>query len=495
MRRTKIVCTLGPSTASEERIEALMKAGMDVARLNFSHGTHDEHAAAIALVRSVSARLGTPIAILQDLSGPKIRTGPLRDGQPVRLVDGVRVTITTRPVVGTSDTIATTYAALPSDVAAGDRILLADGAMELRVLATTDTDVECEVVHGGMLGEHKGINLPGVAVSAPALTAKDLDDLRFGVGAGVDFIALSFVRRPEDILAARTAVTEAMATLPVTKAVSSGALTAHADTQRTIPIIAKLEKPEAVTALDAILLVADGVMVARGDLGVEMPLEQVPVIQKHIIAAANAAGLPVITATQMLESMIHEPRPTRAEASDVANAILDGTDALMLSAETSIGDFPVEAVETMARVAVETEAHWELASAQRGVAPGPRANEQARAVSKAARTLATGAGARVVMVFTRSGTSAHLISKERPMSSIVAFTPSDEVYRRLALWWGVSPRRHALTGSTEHLIETFVRQLRSEGVVEVGDCLVVVGGMPAARRAATNFLKVHHVTE
>ncbi len=494
MRRTRIVCTLGPATASEARVEALMRAGMDVARLNFSHGTHDEHAAYITWVRAVAARLGRAVAILQDLSGPKIRTGPLKDGRPVELRDGARFTLTTRPVVGTSELVSTTYAALPSDVQPGDRVLLADGALELRVLSVDATDVVCEVVHGGMLAEHQGINLPGVAISAPALTEKDLDDLRFGVSQGVDYIALSFVRRPEDIAAARDAVAEAMrATPPPRGVVPQGLHPSAYEAQQTIPIIAKLEKPEAVAHLDAILEASDGVMVARGDLGVELPLERVPIIQKHIIAQANARGLPVITATQMLESMIHQPRPTRAEASDVANAILDGTDAVMLSGETSVGAFPVEAVATMDRIARETEGHWPATAIARDAVPMGARQAQARAVSRAARTLAHEAGASLIVVFTRTGASAHLISKERPEAPIVAFTPFDVVYQRLALWWGVNPRHGALVGNTEALIESVDQELRAARLAAPGDHMVVVGGMPFAGQARTNFVKLHQL--
>jgi pyruvate kinase len=312
MRRTKIVCTIGPATDSEERLEALIQAGMNVARLNFSHGIQEEHAAVIERIRRISARLGCPIAILQDLQGPKIRVGSLQDGQPIRLVDGAQVTIITRPVAGDSQAIPTTYMHLPQDVKPGDRILLDDGLMELRVLDAGATDVRCQVVHGGLLKEHKGINLPGVAVSAPALTEKDRDDLRFGIMHGVDYVALSFVRRPEDVLEARKLVQQFQA--------ESEAEGKHALVD--IPLIAKLEKPEAVMQLNAILDVVDGVMVARGDLGVEMSPEKVPLIQKRVIERCNELGLPVITATQMMESMVTNPRPTRAEVNDVFNPTL-----------------------------------------------------------------------------------------------------------------------------------------------------------------------------
>ncbi len=476
MRRTKIVCTIGPATSSEERLEQLIRAGMNVARVNFSHGTQPEHALVIERIRTTSARLGHAIAILQDLQGPKIRTGTLEGGQPVLLVDGARVTITTRDVEGNAETISTTYKQLPQDVKEGDRILLDDGLLELRVLGSDATEVECLVVHGGPLKEHKGINLPGVAVSAPALTEKDRDDLKFGVSQGVDYVALSFVRRPEDLLEARALIRQ----LQVEKVGERA--------QVSIPLIAKLEKPEAVARLDEILDVVDGVMVARGDLGVEMPPEKVPLIQKRIIAACNDRGLPVITATQMLESMITHPRPTRAEASDVANAIFDGTDALMLSAETATGSYPIEAVQMMVRIAQETEA-------------APRSARQpqcqyltpAHAVSHAARALAEEASVQAIVVFTRSGASAHLISTDRPRTPILAYTPSEYVYRQLALWWGVWPHRIDLQETTEELIARVDHRLQEDNLVSRGEHVVIMGGLPVASQARTNFVKLQPV--
>ena len=476
MRRTKIVCTIGPATNSEERLEQLMRAGMNVARLNFSHGTHSDHAIAIDRIRAISARLGWPIAILQDLQGPKIRTGELEGGQPVKLDDGAEITITTRPVVGNAQTIATTYTPLPQDVKVGDRILLDDGLLELRVLNSNETDVQCEVVHGGMLKEHKGINLPGVAVSAPALTEKDREDLRFGVMHDVDYVALSFVRQPEDVLEAKYLIRQFQ--------VEKG----EKEQAKTLPLIAKLEKPEAVAHLDQILDVVDGVMVARGDLGVEMAPEKVPLIQKHIIAKCNDLGLPVITATQMLESMITHPRPTRAEASDVANAILDGTDAVMLSAETASGDYPIEAVQMMARIALETETS-DLTTRQ------PKSNRltQSHAVSHAARALSEEASVQAVVVFTRTGYSAHLISKDRPRVSILAYTPSERVYHQLALWWGVWSHSISMQGSTEDLIAVVDQRLQDDQLIRRGEHVVIMGGLPVASQARTNFVKLHRV--
>ena len=491
LRRTRIVCTLGPATSTEERIEALMRAGMNVARINFSHGTHEEHEATIRRVRAVAKRLESPIAILQDLQGPKIRTGALEGGAPVNLRDGQKFTITTRDVVGAADCVSTTYSELPQDVRPGDRILLSDGAMELRVRSVNGQDVLCDVVHGGRLAEHQGINLPGVVVSAPALTAKDRADLVFGVRQHVDYIALSFVRRPEDVAEAKQLIADELQSRrsPPAQALPAGLHPSAYAAENTIPVIAKLEKPEAIERLDDILGASDGVMVARGDLGVELPLERVPLIQKHVIARANALGLPVITATQMLESMIDHPRPTRAEASDVANAILDGTDAVMLSAETAVGAYPVEAVRVMDRIACETETALSFASMPHD---HPTA---AHAVSSAAYTLAREASARLIAVFTRTGASAHLISKERPPMPIIAYTPFETVYRRLALWWGVSPRLSELQGSSEELIAWVDAELQRDGLAQVGEEVVIMGGMPIAGQARTNFVKLHSVGE
>ena len=476
MRRTKIVCTIGPATNSEEKLEQLMRAGMNVARLNFSHGTHDEHRQVIERVRAISARLDCAVAILQDLQGPKIRIGSLQDGKPVTLVNDTQVTITTRDIVGNGQIISTTYENLPQDVKPGDRILLDDGLMELRVLSANETDVQCLVVHGGVLKEHKGINLPGVAVSSPALTEKDRDDLQFGIKHRVDYVALSFVRSPEDIREAKHLIRQYTTELY------------RGEEERDIPLIAKIEKPEAVEQLDKILEVADGVMVARGDLGVEMPQEKVPLIQKRIIARCNEQGLPVITATQMLESMITNPRPTRAEVNDVSNSILDGTDAVMLSAETSVGAFPIEAVQMMARIALETEANYYAAGQ-----PIHRHHSLAEAVSHAARALAEATNVQHIVVFTRSGNSARLISKDRPRVPILAYTPSKHVYYQLALWWGVWPYRIGMRGTTEELIADVEKRLLDDKLVRQGEYVVIMGGMPIASQARTNFVKLHRV--
>jgi pyruvate kinase len=476
MRRTKIVCTIGPATESEAQLEKLVLAGMNVARLNFSHGAHEAHAAVIERVRRISERLSIPVAILLDLQGPKIRVGSLQDGQPIKLIDGATVTITTRKVPGTGSEIPTTYQSLARDVKEGDRILLDDGLLELRVLAFNATDVSCLVIHGGLLKEHKGINLPGVDVSAPSLTEKDLEDLRFGVSLDVDYVALSFVRKAQDVLDAKEHIRIFQDEYQ------------HGQDYKLIPLIAKLEKPEAVANLEEILKVVDGAMVARGDLGVEMPPEQVPLIQKHIIARCNDLGLPVITATQMLESMITNPSPTRAEVSDVANSIVDGTDAIMLSAETSVGAFPIEAVQMMVRIAHEIETNGVITRQ-----PHCQKLSQEHAVSHAARALSEEASVKAIVVFTRTGATAKLISTDRPSRPIFAYTPSQQVYRRLALWWGTWSYMIPLSGTTDELIYLVERRLIDDHLMQKGDNVVIMGGLPVASEARTNFVKLHCV--
>jgi pyruvate kinase len=450
---------------------------MNVARLNFSHGTQQEHAVVIERIRRLSKELNCAVAILQDLQGPKIRVGAL--SAPIELVTGSEVIITTRNDLPDQNlpTIPTTYQHLPLDVQPGDRILLDDGQLELRVLSTTETDVRCLVVHGGLLKQHKGINLPGVAVSAPALTEKDQADLRFGIEQGVDYVALSFVRKPEDVTEARQMIRQLQAEKGERKPGTPE-----------VPLIVKLEKPEAVEHLNKILDVADGIMVARGDLGVEMSLEQVPLIQKRVITRCNELGLPVITATQMLESMIENPSPTRAEVADVSNAVLDGTDAVMLSAETASGTYPIEAVQTMVRILQATEAGGRTAQQ-----PPCQRLTQEQAVSHAARALSEEASVKAIVVFTRSGNSARLISKDRPRRPILAYTPSERVYRQLALWWGVWPHCIELSGTTEELIEVVEHRLLDDKLVLHGENVVIMGGLPVASRAKTNFVKLHRV--
>ena len=464
-RRAKIVATLGPATDSEAMLEWLLQAGLDVVRLNFSHGTRAQHADRIRRVRAAAERLGQPLAIMQDLQGPKIRTGTMVGGKPVELESGAELRITTRPVAGTAACVSTTYPELPRDCRPGDTLLLNDGRIRLTVLECRPDEVRAQIVDGGPLGEHKGINLPGVAVSAPALTEKDKEDLQFGLAEGVDYVALSFVREAADVHQARTFMEQ-----------RGGA----------VPLIAKLEKPQAIEHLDAILAASDGVMVARGDLGVELPPEEVPPLQKTIIRKANRRGIPVITATQMLESMVQEPTPTRAEASDVANSIWDGTDAVMLSAESAVGAFPIQAVEMMHRIVVRAEAadrREELDERQR--------MNHARAISYAARSLAEDLEVAAIVAFTRTGRTAQLLSQSRPRVPIYAFTQNPVVYRRLALWWGVTPIMGELATDSEALIEEMERALLARGAVAGGDLLVVVGSLPFRQGVHTNFVKLH----
>ncbi len=439
---------------------------MDVARLNFSHGTHEEHAKNIGLLRSAASAAKKTIAILADLQGPKIRTGALAGGGPVLLRTGQEFTITTAKVLGDSTRVSTVFEALPREVKAGDRILLSDGLIELRVKQVQRRKVICQVVNGGALGENKGINLPGVKLRVPALTAKDKADLKFALSAGADYIAVSFVRRPEDVTLAKQLIRKA---------------------KKETPVIAKLEKPEAIENLEAILRVADGVMVARGDLGVEMSPERVPVVQKQIIQRAREFRRPVITATQMLESMTENPRPTRAEASDVANAIFDGSDAVMLSAETASGKYPVEAVSMMARIIESAES-----SIQEFPRPAPQeklkvAETVAELVCHASRELHM----RLIVVFTHSGFTARLISRYRPQVPIIALTPEAETRRRMALIWGVLP----LESRDQHRIDTLAgmteKKLLQERLVRKGDVIGIIAGTPMGMRGTTNFMKFH----
>jgi len=443
-----------------------MLAGMDVARLNFSHGTHDNHARVIATLRSVAAGVGRSICILQDLQGPKIRTGALKDHKPVELTTGQQVTIAAADVAGTSRVIGTTYSAMAKDVRPEERILLSDGKLELLVREVRQGDVVCEVVHGGTLGEHQGINLPGTNVSLPSLTGKDEADLEFGLKSGVDLVALSFVRTAEDVVR----VQHKMAALG-----------------REVPIIAKLEKPQAVENLDAILEIANGVMVARGDLGVELAPEKVPVIQKQVIRRAFDFRRPVITATQMLESMINSPRPTRAEANDVANAILDGTDAVMLSGETAMGQYPREAVEMMSRIVVEAEEFL-----RREPRPERHPTQKlslgetvCEAMAHAARDL----DIRAIAVFTETATSVRMLSKYRPNARIYAFTTAEAVCNRMNLLWGVTPMRCPRHLSVEHMANLAEQELTQRKALAAGEIFGLIAGTTSVA-GGTNFLRL-----
>lgn len=469
-RRAKIICTIGPACNSESAMRDLMRVGMDVARLNFSHGTHDEHAVNIARLRSVAAEQNRTICILQDLQGPKIRTGRLIGHTPVAIKTGSHVIITPRDVDGTPSLISTTFKTLASEMKPGARILLSDGLIELRLISRRGADVVCEVINGGFLGEYQGINLPGAALSIPALTAKDRRDLDFGLRHGVDIVALSFVRSAADVHMVKRIVAK------------------HGSTA---PVIAKLEKPQALEHLEEIFEASDGVMVARGDLGVEMAPEKVPVIQKHIIRRSADWRKPVITATQMLESMIENPRPTRAEASDVANAIFDGTDAVMLSAETASGSYPCQAVAMMAKIVVEAESNLaEFTTPKRRTHRGLSIAETiCESIAHAAEDLQMGA----IAVFTDTGTTARLISKYRPNPAIHAFSHVPAVCNRMNLLWGVHPILHEHTQTVEGMVNASEKQLLKQGSVKVADVLGVVGGTRMST-GSTNFMRLHVVT-
>jgi pyruvate kinase len=465
-RHSKIVCTIGPASREPRVLKRLLEAGMDVARLNFSHGSRSEHLECIQTLRRTAQKLGKTIAILADLQGPKIRTGALAGGVPVALHAGQKFIITTARILGDSTRVNTTFLPLPEEVHRGDRILLSDGLIELRVESVRGREVNCNVVNGGALGEHKGINLPGVKLRVPALTPKDRADLRFALAHGVDYVAVSFVRRPEDVLLAKSLIRRA---------------------KKDTPVIAKLEKPEAIENLEGILRVADVVMVARGDLGVEMNPERVPVVQKNIIARAREFRRPVITATQMLESMTENPRPTRAEASDVANAIFDGSDAVMLSAETASGKYPVEAVSMMARIIAEAEA---------SITEFPRpATQEKLKVAETVAELVCHASRELhlkwIVVFTHSGFTARLISRYRPLVPIAAFAPEPETRRRMALVWGVAPLEIANLRKVEQLAEISEKRLLREKMVRKGDVIAIVAGTPMGVRGTTNFMKFH----
>ncbi len=465
-RHSKIVCTIGPASREPRVLRRLLEAGMDVARLNFSHGSHAEHLACMQTLRLIAKKLGKPLAILADLQGPKIRTGPLAGGGPVMLRSGQKFTITTAKILGDATRVNTVFLPLPKEVRRGDRILLSDGLIELRVEGVHGREVRCHVVNGGALGEHKGINLPGVKLRVPALTEKDREDLRFALAHGADYIAVSFIRRPDDVLLAKRLIRRA---------------------RKETPVIAKLEKPEAIANLEEILRVADGVMVARGDLGVEMNPESVPVVQKEIIARAREFRRPVITATQMLESMTENPRPTRAEASDVANAIFDGSDAVMLSAETASGKYPVEAVSMMARIICEAEG---------SITEFPRpATQEKLKVAETVAELVCHASRELhmkwIVVFTHSGFTARLISRYRPLVPMVAFTPETETLRRLALVWGVAPKGIHDLRKVDQLAEISEKRLLQEKLVRHGDTIAIVAGTPMGVRGSTNFMKFH----
>lgn len=469
MRRTKIVCTIGPASDSPEVLEHLIREGMDVARLNFSHGTQAEHAGRIRAIRDIAKRVGKPVAILQDLSGPKMRIGEME--REVTLVPGQPFTLTTRDVVGNQQCASIPLDSLPASLSAGNRLFLNDGIIELLVTETTETEIRCVVRAGGPLSTHKGLNVPDVSVSVDPVTAKDLDDLEFGIGHGVDWVAASFIRRADDLAPLR----ERMASRGVA-----------------IPVLAKIEKHEAVGNLDAILDAADGAMVARGDLGIEVPIDEVPIIQKRIIARCNALAKPVITATEMLDSMHDRPRPTRAEVTDVANAIFDGTDCVMLSRETATGRFPVETVQMMHRIAVRTEESDRYVRALH-VREDTVAQNVTDAIGEAIRAMAKDLMVAAVVPATTSGYTARMVAKYRPVCPIIAVSHIPETVRRLALTWGVLPVLSGPVGTTDEMLREAVTVSLATGLVKAGDLVIISAGVPVGTPGHTNLIKVEKV--
>jgi pyruvate kinase len=471
MRHTKIVATLGPASGNDATIRELLAAGVDTFRLNFSHGDQASHGAMIVRIRAAAESSGRCIAILQDLAGPKIRTGRLRGGQALSLVKGDTLTIAAGDFEGETGRVSTTFAPLVTGVAPGDTLLLDDGHIQLRVERTGGGEIVTTVVDGGPLGEHKGINVPGVKLPGGGLTDKDLDDLRFGISAGVDLIALSFVQGPKDLQRAREA--------------------ARAAGAPDISLVAKLERPEAIEAIEAILRESDAVMVARGDLGLELPLEQVPRIQKEVTRRARALGIPVIVATQVLESMRDEPRPTRAEVSDAANAVDDGVDAIMLAGETAAGKYPVEAVQTLDRIIREAESIDPIGRV--ALEEAQMVARHGRAICEAAVTLAARGDAAAIVAVTRGGHTAHVLSAFRPRAPIYAVTASPEVSRRLALTWGVVPVVAELGGDVGDAADRIGATLVARGAIAAGSVIVLVSVSPELGRGPSNFLKLQRV--
>jgi len=476
MRRAKIVCTIGPASESPLALRQLMEAGMDVARLNLSHSDQAWHTELVGRIRSVSAEVGRPVGILWDLSGPKLRVGKMQQGG-VNLQPGEEIVLTTREVIGHDKEIPVQYAHLPEHVRPGERILMDDGLLEVQVLAAEGADVRCRVIVGGVLDSNKGLNLPNASLAIPAITPKDRDDLKLGISLQVDWVALSFVRTADEVYELKEMIHEFAPNEPPT------------------PVISKIEKPEAWHNIDSLIEASDGVMVARGDLGIETSPEQVPIMQKEIIAKCNVAGRPVITATQMLESMIHNPRPTRAEASDVANAVLDGSDAVMLSGETAAGLYPAETVRTMARI-VE---YAEVETATLGRARQPRGTIRccsiAEAVSHAATETASDLGAAAVITPTVSGYTARMIARYRPAAPIVAVSPSPVTLRRLTLVWGVCPVLSRRTNNTDEMTADAVRAGVEHGWVQPGQLVVITGGTAGSPPGTTNMMTVRVVAK
>ncbi len=470
MRRTKIVCTIGPASESPEQLKKLILAGMNVARLNFSHGDYEEHGKRIENIRKVSHELGRNVAILLDTKGPEIRIKKFSEGK-IQLNEGDFFTLTTEDIMGDNTKVSVTYEGLPQDVKAGDKILIDDGLIELKVMEITDTDVKCQVQNGGPLSDRKGVNLPGISVSLPAMSEKDYNDILFGIEQGVDFIAASFIRKASDVLAIRRVLEE---------------------NNSDIHIISKIENQEGVDNLDEILRVSDGLMVARGDLGVEIPVEEVPLAQKTMIENCNRAGKPVITATQMLDSMMRNPRPTRAETSDVANAIFDGTDAIMLSGETAAGKYPEESVKTMAQIAERAEQaiRYDEILGKKTFVPKASITDS---ISSATCASAQNLGASAIITSTQSGFTAKMVSKYRPKCPIIAVTPDETVVRKLLLSWGVFPVLGNQTDNTDDMIQEAINTSLNSGHIKNGDLVIITAGVPVGIAGTTNLLKVHIV--
>ncbi|AZK48100.1 pyruvate kinase [Paenibacillus lentus] len=471
MRKTKIVCTIGPSSESLENIKKLIMAGMNVARLNFSHGDFEEHGNRIKVIRQASEELGKSIAILLDTKGPEIRTGKLKE-EPIELVQDEFITLTTEEILGDKDRISITYENLPQDVEVGSTILIDDGLIGLTVVDIQGTEIKCRVINGGPIKSKKGVNVPGVDISLPGITDKDANDILFGIEQGIDFVAASFVRKASDVLEIRQLLERNNA--------------AH------IQIISKIENQQGIDNLDEILEVSDGLMVARGDLGVEIPAEDVPLAQKKMIEKCNRVGKPVITATQMLDSMQRNPRPTRAEASDVANAIFDGTDAIMLSGETAAGRYPVESVLTMSRIAEKAESALEYREifVKQSNAQQTTVTE---AISQAVANSALELNAKAIITSTETGYTARMVSKYRPKAPIIAVTTQDNTLRRLALNWGVTPVKGNVASSTDEMFDMAMKGGLDSGVVKEGDLVVITAGVPLGRSGSTNLVKIGQV--
>ncbi|TCO68770.1 pyruvate kinase [Marinisporobacter balticus] len=470
MRKTKIVCTIGPASQSRENLKTLMESGMNVTRLNFSHGNHEEHQARMDTIKEVRKELGLPVAILLDTKGPEIRTGNFKDGEAF-LEEGEYFTLTTRDILGDVSIGSITYKDLPKDVVAGDRVLIDDGLIELEVLEIVEgTDIKCIIRNSGMVKNHKGVNVPGVKINLPAITQKDQDDIIFGIKNNIDFIAASFVRKAEDVLAIRKILEEHDA--------------------NDIQIISKIENQEGVDNIKKIIEVSDGIMVARGDLGVEIPTEQVPLVQKMIIKKCNAIGKPVITATQMLDSMMRNPRPTRAEVTDVANAIFDGTDAIMLSGETAAGKYPLESVKTMVNIAQSTENAIDYRAILREKSVG-KERTITDAVSHATCSSAQDLGASAIITATSSGYTARMVSKFRPKAPIIVATTNEKVTRKLALTWGTYPVITRVGYSTDEVFDISINKALESGYIQYGDLVIITAGVPVGIAGTTNTIKVH----